>query len=148
MWLTDEQQVIKMSYRPLGWLRSEGRRGGQDCDCPQPVIINDRKEVFGMAWQGLLAKAVPTVVTGVVGAAAYEALVKAPWRKLTVSATALGLRAARTTERKTKEAAEKARLAAADVLAEAAERIGEQVPPPAAADSTPTVIHEADNACH
>ncbi|WP_139836672.1 DUF1490 family protein, partial [Mycobacterium szulgai] len=25
-----------------------------------------------MAWQGLLSKAVPTVVTGLVGAAAYE----------------------------------------------------------------------------
>jgi hypothetical protein len=101
-----------------------------------------------MAWQGLLGKAVPTVVTGVVGVAAYEALAKAPWRKVTVGATALGLRAARSTERKTKEAAEKARLATADVLAEAAERIGERVAPPVAADSTPNVGHEADNACH
>ncbi|WP_155728220.1 DUF1490 family protein, partial [Mycobacterium avium] len=50
-----------------------------------------------MAWQGWLTRAVPTVVTGVVGAAAYEALARAPWRKVTVSATALGLRAARIT---------------------------------------------------
>jgi hypothetical protein len=101
-----------------------------------------------MTWQGLLAKAVPTAVTGVVGAAAYEALAKAPWRKVTVSATAMGLRAARRTERKTKEGAERARLAVADVFAEAAERIGEQVSPPEAADSTLTVTHEAGNACH
>ena len=100
-----------------------------------------------MAWQGLLAKAVPTVVTGVVGAAAYEVLVKAPWRKVTVSAAALGLRAARTTERKTKESAEQARLAVADVMAEARERVGEQVPPPPAG-STPTSAREAGDACH
>ncbi|RFZ07654.1 hypothetical protein VIMS_04281 [Mycobacterium marinum] len=101
-----------------------------------------------MAWQGLLTKAVPTVVTGVVGVAAYEALAKAPWRKVTVGATALGLRAARTTGRKTKEAAEKAQLAVADVLAEAADRIGEQVPPPTAVKSVPTIAAEADDACH
>ncbi len=98
-----------------------------------------------MAWQGLLAKAVPTVVTGVVGAAAYEVLVKAPWRKVTVSAAALGLRAARTTERKTKESAEQARLVVADVMAEARERVGEQVPPPPPAAAS---THEAGDACH
>ncbi len=98
-------------------------------------------------WHGLVTKAAPTVLTGVAGVAAWEALAKAPWRKVTVSATALGLRAARATGRKTKEGAERARLAVADVLAEATERIGEQVPPPAA-DSTPTLIHGADDACH
>lgn len=101
-----------------------------------------------MAWQGLLGKAVPTVVTGVAGVAAYEALAKAPWRKVTVGAAALGLRAARTTERKTKEGAERARLAMADVLAEAADRIGEQVPSPEAAQGAPTLTHEAGDACH
>jgi len=101
-----------------------------------------------MAWQGLLTKAVPTVVTGVAGVAAYEALVKAPWRKVTVSATALGLRAARTTGRKTKEGAERARLAVADVLAEASERIGEQVSSPTAMHAVPTVTDAGDNACH
>ncbi|WP_084027888.1 DUF1490 family protein [Mycobacterium avium] len=101
-----------------------------------------------MAWQGLLAKAVPTVVTGLVGTAAYKALAKAPWRAATVTATAWGLRAARTTERKTKQSAELARLAVADVMAEARGRIGEQVPPPAAADSIATLTHEAGDACH
>ncbi|WP_322861238.1 DUF1490 family protein [Mycobacterium europaeum] len=101
-----------------------------------------------MAWHALLGKAVPTVVTGVVGVAAYEALAKAPWRTMTVGATALGLRGARATGRMTKSAAEKARLATADVLAEAAERIGERVPAPEAADTAPTSIHEAGNACH
>ncbi|MGB8390007.1 DUF1490 family protein [Mycobacterium sp.] len=96
-------------------------------------------------WHGLLAKAVPSVVTGVVGVAAYEALAKAPWRQATVTATALGLRVARTTERKTKETAEKARLAVADVLAEAVERIGEEVPPPTVADSALTTT-EGDDA--
>jgi len=86
---------------------------------------------------GLLAKAVPTVATGVVGVAAYEALAKAPWRKVTVSATAWGLRVAREAERTTKQNAERARLAVADVVAEAVERIGEDAPP-AAADSAPT----------
>lgn len=99
-----------------------------------------------MALQGLLAKAMPALATGVVGAAAYDALVKAPWRKVTVSATALGLRAARTTERKTKAGAERARLAVADVLAEAADRIGERVEPPAAAPTTLTP--KAADACH
>ncbi len=101
-----------------------------------------------MAWQGLLTKAVPTLVTGVVGAAAFEALAKAPWRNVTVSATAMGLRAARATERKTKEGAERARLAVADVLAEASERIGEQVPRPTVVDATSVVSHEAGDACH
>lgn len=88
-----------------------------------------------MAWQGLLAKAVPTVVTGVAGVAAWEVLVKAPWRKVTVGAAALGLRAARATERKTRESAEKARLAAADVMAEARERVGEDGAPLTVVDS-------------
>ncbi len=99
-----------------------------------------------MAWQGLVGKAVPALVTGVAGAAAYEALAKAPWRKMTVSAAAVGLRGARATERVTREAAERARLAAADVLAEAAERVGERVPVPA--DSPAASVREGGNACH
>lgn len=94
----------------------------------------------------LVAKAVPTVVTGVVGVAAYEALAKAPWREATVTATAWGLRVARKTERKSKETAERARLAVADVLAEAIERIGEEVPSPAVADSAQTLTTEANDA--
>lgn len=99
-----------------------------------------------MTWHALLAKAAPTVVTGVVGVAAYEALAKAPWRQATVTATAWGLRVGRTAERKTKESAERARLAVADVLAEAVERIGEEVPSPAVADSAQTTTTEAAGA--
>jgi len=98
------------------------------------------------AWHGLVAKSVPTVVTGVVGAAAYEALAKAPWRAATVTATAWGLRVARATERKTKQGAERARLAMADVMAEAAERIGEEVPAPAGTElATVTEDGHADS---
>lgn len=97
---------------------------------PRPVALRARRgqppRLALSSGTGLWGTAVSAVVTGVVGVVAYEALVKAPWRKVTVSATALGLRAARTTERKTKEAAEKARLATADVLAEAAEHTGER----------------------
>lgn len=83
-----------------------------------------------MVWQGVLAKAVPTVVTGVVGMVAYEGLrkvaAKTPLRAATVSVTALGLRAAREAE----EGAARARLAVADVVAEAAERVGSETSPP------------------
>ena len=92
------------------------------------------KGAFEMtAWHGLVAKAAPTVVRGAVGVAAYEAvskaLAKAPWREATVTATAWGLRVVRKAERKTKESAEQARLTVADVMAEARERAGEEVPP-------------------
>jgi hypothetical protein len=85
-----------------------------------------------MVWQGVLAKAAPTVVTGVVGAVAYEGLrkvaAKNPLRAASVSVTAWGLRVAREAE----ESAARARLAVADVVAEAAERIENESPPPAA----------------
>ena len=87
-----------------------------------------------MIVHGLLAKAVSTVVTGAVGVAAYElarkAVAKAPVREATVSAAALGLRGAR----KAEEGAESARLKVADVMAEARERVGEEVPPPAVSE--------------
>ena len=86
-------------------------------------------------WHGLVTKAVPSVVTGVVGAAAYKAVAKAPWRAATVTATAWGLRAARATERKTKQSAEQARLTVADVMAEARERAGQEGSPLTAAGS-------------
>lgn len=74
-----------------------------------------------MVWHGFLAKAVPTVVTGAVGVAAYEALrkmvVKAPLRAATVSVAAWGIRLAREAERKAGESA------------------GEEVPPLAVAGS-------------
>ncbi|MBS4728658.1 DUF1490 family protein [Mycobacterium sp. SM1] len=91
------------------------------------------------ARHGWLAKAAPMVGTHVLVFAGYEALhralAKVPWRKATVSTTAWGLRAARKVESTAKGSAEKARLMLADMLAEAVERIGEEVPPPAAESS-------------
>lgn len=92
-----------------------------------------------MAFYGFLVKAAPTVVTGVVGAAAYEvvrmAVAKAPLRKATVIVTAWGLRVAREAERKVGQSAEQARLTVADVMAEAKERSGGDVEPVAVAGS-------------
>jgi hypothetical protein len=82
-----------------------------------------------MALHGFVAKAMPTVVTGVVGVAAYEALAKAPWRKATVMATAWGIRVVREAERKVGQSAEQARLTVADVMAEARERAGQEGSP-------------------
>ena len=88
-----------------------------------------------MVWHGLLAKAATTVVTGAVGVAAYEGLRKAvakvPVRDAAVTTTAWALRGAR----KAEEGAEAARLTVADVVAEARERVGEEAPPPAAAEA-------------
>lgn len=87
----------------------------------------------------LVAKAAPTVVTGVVGVAAFEALrkvaAKAPLRAATVTVTAWAMRVGREAERKAQQSTEQARLTAADVIAEAKERIGEQAPPLTVADS-------------
>ncbi len=88
-----------------------------------------------MVLHGLLVKASSAVVTGAVGVAAYEvvrkAIAKAPVREAAVTTTAWALRGAR----KAEEGAESARLKVADVMAEARERIGEEVPPPAVADA-------------
>ncbi len=101
-----------------------------------------------MVWHGLLAKAGPTVLTGVVGVAAYEALrkavAKAPLREATVSTTAWALRVVREAERKAEGSAERARLAVADVFAEAAERVGEEVRP-ATAGSGDEREHDSDD---
>lgn len=84
-----------------------------------------------LALNGFAAKAVPTVVTGAVGVAAYEALrrgvAKVPLRAATVTVTAWAMRVAREAERKAGESAERARLTTADVIAEAKERVGETV---------------------
>ncbi|ORB91180.1 DUF1490 family protein [Mycobacterium persicum] len=84
-----------------------------------------------VSWHGLVAKSVPTVVTGVVGAAAYEVLrktaVKVPLREATVATTAWGIRGLRTAERKAAKGAEQVRLTVADVVSEAKDRIGEPV---------------------
>ena len=88
-----------------------------------------------MVLHGILAKAATTVVTGAVGVAAYDALrkvvSKVPVREASVTAAEWALRGTR----KAEETAETARLNIADVMAEARERIGEEVPPPAVADS-------------
>jgi hypothetical protein len=87
-----------------------------------------------MAVHGLFAKAAASVVTGLVGVTAYEALrkavAKAPLHETAVTAAEWGLRGTRRAE----EAAESARLKFADVMAEARERIGEEVPAPAITD--------------
>ena len=86
-----------------------------------------------MILSGFLAKAASTVVTGVVGVTAYElvrkAMAKAPVHEAAVVTTAAALKGAR----KAEEGAEAARLKMADVVAEAKERIGEEVAPPAVA---------------
>lgn len=87
-----------------------------------------------MAVQGLFAKAAGTVVTGLVGVTAYEAVRKA-WAKAPIHETAVttaewGLRGTRRAE----EAAESARLKLSDVMAEARGRIGEEAPTPAITD--------------
>lgn len=88
-----------------------------------------------LALHGFMAKAVPTVVTGAVGVAAYEVVrkgvAKIPLRAASVSATAWGIRVGRGVGRKAGESAERARLTAADVLAEAKERVGDDVTPTA-----------------
>ncbi len=93
------------------------------------------------ALHGVVAKALPAVVTGAVGVAAYEAARKAvgkfPLRGVTVTVTAWGMRVAREAERKAQRSAEQARLTAADVIAEAKERIGEDV--------APVVVTNSDN---
>jgi Protein of unknown function (DUF1490) len=84
-----------------------------------------------MIWHGLLVKAATTVVTGVMGVAAYDGLRKAvkaaPAHEAAVNTTALSLRGLRKAER----GAERARLAVGDVVAEARERMGEEASPPA-----------------
>jgi hypothetical protein len=82
-----------------------------------------------MALHGLMVKAAPTVVTGLVGAVAFEGVrkgvAKAPLRAATVTATAWGMRVARAVGRKAGAGVEHARLGFADVVAEAKERAGE-----------------------
>ena len=93
-----------------------------------------------MAVQGLLAKGAIFLAHGVIGAAAYDLVVraakKAPLHQAAVSAAELGLRGTR----KAEEAAESARLKMSDVMAEARERIGEEAPTPAV-----TPVHDHDH---
>ncbi|MDP7729457.1 MULTISPECIES: DUF1490 family protein [Mycobacterium] len=93
-----------------------------------------------MVPQALLAKAAGAVFTGLVGVSAYEVLRKvagkAPVRRTSVAVAELGLRGTRRAE----VAAESARLRIGDVVAEARERVGEEVPPPGAAE-----VHDHDH---
>ena len=86
-----------------------------------------------------VGKAAGFVATGLVGAAAYDGvkrLVRSDTlRGAAVMITAWGLRGARAAE----TGAERARLATADIVSEARERIGEQTLPPAGA---PAHAHE------
>jgi Protein of unknown function (DUF1490) len=83
-----------------------------------------------MVAHGLLAKVATTVITGAVGAAAYDLLrraaAKAPVHEVAVTTTEWGLRGVR----KAEDGAESARLKVADVVSEARERLGEESPPP------------------
>ncbi|WP_374101720.1 DUF1490 family protein [Mycobacterium sp. SM1] len=83
----------------------------------------------------LFARTATLALSGVIGAAGYEALRKAaakvPLHRAAVTAAEWGLRGTRRAE----EAAESARLKLADVMAEARDRIGEEVPAPAGTDT-------------
>lgn len=82
---------------------------------------------------GALGRTAGLLVTGVVGAAAYDGLKRVvrqlPVREAAVSTTAVLLRGVRRAER----GAESARLTTADLVAEARGRLGEQAPVPATA---------------
>ncbi|MGI9004254.1 MAG: DUF1490 family protein [Pseudonocardia sp.] len=86
-----------------------------------------------MVFGAFVGKATALVATGFAGAVALEGVKKVAGsnvvRGSAVAVTALGLRGARAAE----TGAEKARLAGADIVAEARERIGEQAPPPGVA---------------
>lgn len=89
-----------------------------------------------MAFPIIVAKLASTAVTGAIGVATYNGVKKlydkAPLRSVAVSATELGLRGVRKAEIQ----AESARLAVSDVVAEAKERLGEDVAPPPVSDAT------------
>ncbi|BBZ26911.1 hypothetical protein MMAD_12060 [Mycolicibacterium madagascariense] len=93
-----------------------------------------------MIIHGVLGKVVSTVLTGAVGAAAYDlarrAAAKAPVHEAAVTTTEWGLRGVRSAER----GAESARLKVADVVAEARGRLGEESTPPSV-----TAPHDHDH---
>ncbi len=81
---------------------------------------------------GFVGKAAGLVASGLVGAAAYDSVKRVvrsdALHGAAVTVTSWGLRGARAAE----TGAERARLATADIVSEARERIGEQTPPPGA----------------
>ena len=78
----------------------------------------------------VVGKAAGLVASGLVGAVAYDGVKKVARsgavREAAVSVTAWGLRGARAAE----TGAERARLATADIVSEARDRIGEETPAP------------------
>ncbi|OBH16621.1 DUF1490 family protein [Mycolicibacter sinensis] len=94
-----------------------------------------------MAWHGVVLKVAPTVVTGVVGVAAYQSLrtavAKAPLRRATVTVTSWGIRAARHAQRTAEKNTEQVRLTVADVMAEARARTGH--------DTEPAIVTSTDS---
>ncbi|MXG90925.1 DUF1490 family protein [Nocardioides flavescens] len=89
----------------------------------------------------LLTRVGSTVLTGFVGAVAYDGAKKAVGdgtaRDGAVSALAWGLRG----KRRLETGAEHVRLVTGDLVAEARERVGEQAPPPGTGD----VGHDHDH---
>ncbi|MBT0566637.1 DUF1490 family protein [Williamsia sp. CHRR-6] len=83
-----------------------------------------------MSTTSFLRAAAGTVVTGAVGAAAYDltkrVVKNVSLRESAVVATSWAIRGTRVAE----AGAENARLAVADVVAEAKERVGEETTPP------------------
>jgi hypothetical protein len=79
---------------------------------------------------GLIVGAARVVVTGLVGAVAYDEVKRVAQsgavRSATVTGTVWGLRGVRAAETR----AEKARLVAGDIVSEARDRIGEGAPAP------------------
>ncbi|MFC5139211.1 DUF1490 family protein [Actinomycetospora rhizophila] len=84
------------------------------------------------AWAGLAARAAGTIATGVVGVAVVEGVRKiatgARLHDAAVTVTTAGLRGARAAE----AGAERVRLSAGDIVAEARGRLGEEAPAPGA----------------
>ena len=82
--------------------------------------------------QGFISRAARVVATGLVGAAAYDGVKRvvrtSAIRSATVTGTAWGLRGVRAAE----TGAERARLAAGDIVSEARARIDEEAPAPGA----------------
>lgn len=83
-----------------------------------------------MLFGAFVGKTVGLIVTGVAGAAAYDGVKRVARRSVVrgaaVTVTSWGLRGARAAE----TGAERARLATADIVSEAREKIGEQAPVP------------------
>lgn len=81
----------------------------------------------------MVGRAAGLLATGVAGAAAYDGVKRfarsGAVRGAAVTVTSWGLLGARAAE----TGAERARLAGADIVSEARERIGEQTPPPGGA---------------